>query len=164
MTTANGTSHGGVGSAAAVTEELLQGSGSGSAPPPPPPPTPGNVDPRVIRDQIKAQQRQLRDARVQSTKAKIGRVNRQYWLYGGVIAALAVGVIGCRSYAQDQRDTALALAQITPPLGSSLMVQASCSEIGAPPPYASIRANAIAAEDSELARRIVTTSPRSSKE
>lgn len=112
MTTANGTSHGGVGSAAAVTEELLQGSGSGSAPPPPPPPTPGNVDPRVIRDQIKAQQRQLRDARVQSTKAKIGRVNRQYWAYAGVLVAGALGVVACRSYQADQKDTALALAQI----------------------------------------------------
>lgn len=112
MSTTNETCHGGVRSAAAVTEELLQGSGSGSAPPPPPPPAPGNVDPRVIRDQIKAQQRQLRDVRVQSTKAKLGKVNRQYWLYGGVVVAIAVGVVGCRSYAQDQRDTALALAQL----------------------------------------------------
>ena len=112
MTTANGTSHGGVRSAAAVTEELLQGSGSGSAPPPPPPPAPGNVDPRVIRDQINAQRRQLRDARVQSTKAKLGKVNRQYWAYAGVIVAGALGVVACRSYQADQRDTAIALAQL----------------------------------------------------
>lgn len=85
-------------------------------PPPPPPPPSGDVvdkpDPRVIREQIRTRQRQLREARLQSTKAKIGRVNRQYWVYGGVIAALAVGVMGCRSYSQDQRDTALALAQL----------------------------------------------------
>ena len=113
MTTTSDVLHGGVRSAAAVTEELRQGSGSGSAPPPPPPPSPGNVDPRVIRDQIRAQQRQLREARVQSTKARLGKVNRQYWLYGGVVAALAVGAIGCRSYQQDQRDTAMALAQLS---------------------------------------------------
>ncbi len=85
--------------------------------PPPPPPPPANgaqdkPDPRVIRDQIKAQQRQLRDVRVQSTKARLGKVNRQYWLYGGVVVAAALGVVGCRSYAQDQRDTAIALAQL----------------------------------------------------
>lgn len=112
MTTASDVLHGGVRSAAAVTEELLQGSGSGSAPPPPPPPAPGNVDPRVIRDQIKAQQRQLRDVRVQSTKAKLGKVNRQYWAYAGVIVAGALGVVACRSYQADQRDTAIALAQL----------------------------------------------------
>lgn len=112
MTTASDVLHGGVRSAAAVTEELLQGSGSGSAPPPPPPPAPGNVDPRVIRDQIKAQQRQLRDVRVQSTKAKLGKVNRQYWAYAGVIVAGALGVVACRSYQADQRDTAIALAKL----------------------------------------------------
>lgn len=112
MSTTNVASHGVLGSAAAVTEELLQGSGSGSAPPPPPPPAPGNVDPRVIRDQIKAQQRQLRDVRVQSTKAKLGKVNRQYWAYAGVIVAGALGVVACRSYQADQRDTAIALAQL----------------------------------------------------
>jgi len=66
----------------------------------------------VIRDQINAQRRQLRDVRVQSTKARLGKVNRQYWAYAGVIVAAALGVVGCRSYAQDQRDTAIALAQL----------------------------------------------------
>jgi len=112
MTTTSDVLHGGVRSAAAVTEELLQGSGSGSAPPPPPPPAPGNVDPRVIRDQIKAQQRQLRDVRVQSTKAKLGRVHPRYFVYTGAVVACALGVVACRSYQADQRDTAIALAQL----------------------------------------------------
>lgn len=112
MTTPNEACPGGVRSAAAVTEELRQGSGSGSAPPPPPPPAAGNVDQRVIRDQIRAQQRQLRDARLNATKSKLVRVNRRYYAYAGALAALAVGAIGCRSYAQDQRDTAMALATL----------------------------------------------------
>lgn len=112
MSTTNETCHGGVRSAAAVTEELLQGSGSGSAPPPPPPPAPGNVDPRVIRDQIRAQQRQLRDVRVQSTKQRLGRIHPRYFIYGGVVVALGLGAVACRSYQADQRDTAIALAQL----------------------------------------------------
>ncbi len=112
MTTTSDVLHGEVRSAAAVTEELRQGSGSGSAPPPPPAPAPGNVDPRVIRDQIRAQQRQLRDQRVQSTKQKIGRVNHRYWAYGALLVAGTLGIVACKSYQSDQRDTALALAQL----------------------------------------------------
>lgn len=112
MTTTDETCLGGVRSAAAVTEELRQGSGSGSAPPPPPAPAAGNVDQRVIRDQIKAQQRQLRDQRMQSAKQKLGSVHRQYWIGAGVVAGLVVGSMAWKSYRSDQRATAIALAQI----------------------------------------------------
>ncbi len=92
---------------------ILTGDGNGvSIPAPPPPPASGNVDPRVIRDQIRAQQRQLRDARVQSTKARLSRVHPRYFIYTGVVVALGLGAVACRSYQADQRDTALALAQL----------------------------------------------------
>lgn len=85
--------------------------------PPPPPPPPANgahdkPDPRAIRDQIRAQQRQLRDARLNATKSKLGKVNRRYYAYAGAIVFGALGVVACRSYQADQRDTAMALATL----------------------------------------------------
>lgn len=92
--------------------------------PPPPPPPPANgahdkPDPRAIRDQIRAQQRQLRDARVRDAKEKMGKVNRRYYGYAGLLVAASLGAVACNSYRADkkaeqqyQRDTALALAQL----------------------------------------------------
>lgn len=80
--------------------------------PPPPAPSPDNIDPRVVRDQIRAQQRQLRDQQRERAKAKLRGVNSRYWVYGGAILAGALGVVACNSYQQDQRDTALALAAL----------------------------------------------------
>lgn len=82
-------------------------------PPPPPPPPSDELDTRVIKERLRQNQQMLRERRIKDTKARLGKVNRQYWLYGGVVAALAVGAIGCRSYQQDQRDTAMALAQLS---------------------------------------------------
>lgn len=82
------------------------------APPPPPAPSAGNVDPRVIADQIKTLTRQRRDARIAATSQRIRGVHQRYWVYAGIAVAAAAGVVACRSYTADQRATAMALAQI----------------------------------------------------
>jgi hypothetical protein len=55
----------------------------------------------------------LRERHLKNTKAKLTRVNNRYYAYAGGIVALALGAVACRSYQQDQRDTAMALAQLS---------------------------------------------------
>jgi len=78
----------------------------------PPAPGPDNMTWRAQRDQMKAQQRHIRDARKAEWSNRLRGINRQYWTMAGVGAALVVGVLAFRGYQADQKDTALALAQI----------------------------------------------------
>ena len=92
--------------------EARSGGGPEGRVPLPPAPSAGNVDPKVIRDQLNALKRQQRDARKQTWMQRVRGVDRSYWLYAGVGVAAVVGMLGCRSYQADQRETALALASI----------------------------------------------------
>lgn len=81
-------------------------------PQPPAPPPPPVEDARVLKERLRQDSRKLREARIKTAKEGLGKVNRQYWAYAGVLVAGALGVVACRSYQADQKDTALALAQI----------------------------------------------------
>lgn len=82
-------------------------------PPPPPPPPSDELDTRVIKERLRQDQQMLRERRLKDAKAKLTRVNNRYYAYAGGIVALALGAVACRSYQQDQRDTAMALAQLS---------------------------------------------------
>ena len=81
-------------------------------PQPPAPPPPPVEDAKVLKERLRQDSRKLREARIKTAKEGLGKVNRQYWAYAGVLVAGALGVVACRSYQADQKDTALALAQI----------------------------------------------------
>lgn len=102
--------HGTLSSPERSGEARRTGEQVGAAPLPPPAPAPGNVDPRVISDQLKAKKRELRDARLNGARAKAKNTNPRYYWYAGAVVASALAVVGCRNYMGFQRDTALALA------------------------------------------------------
>lgn len=96
-----------------MTAHVDTRSGDFPQPPPPPPPPSDALDTRAIKERLRQDQQMLRERRLKDAKAKLTRVNNRYYAYAGGIVALALGAVACRSYAQDQRDTAMALAQLS---------------------------------------------------
>lgn len=69
----------------------------------------------ALRQQRQALDRQLRQARRDRWGQRVRSVHRHWWYAAGVIGVMTVGAVGCRSWQQSQRDTALALASIAAP-------------------------------------------------